>query len=49
MTEPTDTGSIFRAAAAQLAPMVEAWQWLLAEHGRTPSGHCSAAACGRPG
>ncbi len=29
--------------------MVAAWQRLLDERGRSPSGHCSAGSCGRPG
>ncbi|HZG91711.1 MAG TPA: hypothetical protein VEZ42_15970 [Pseudonocardia sp.] len=48
-TQPPDGASVFRGVAVQLAPMTDTWQRILREHRRTPSGHCAAPSCGRPG
>jgi hypothetical protein len=46
---PTVAETIFHGVAEQLAAMVTTWETILGEHTRTPSGHCAARTCGRPG
>jgi hypothetical protein len=46
---PTVAEAIFRGVAEQLASMIVTWETILREHHRTPTGHCAARTCGRPG